>query len=585
MRNLWIHLLLLAVTATARYIPKSPSFPGDLYPANLTRNEFKLMCPRLSDKIDYCVPQYKECTLKLSSSGDCENQFCLCVKISDRDENQPAECHAHNASETIRINGNKYRKSIIEQEEGLAVKENIKKLKPLLDAQNKMVDDCGIESKLEDEGEQIKLRLGTISPLLNWTMPFFALANIELPKTEKCEYARLRYLEKCEEVDAKTSETLKIPYNMWFIGAEFGPVGRVLSRLFADGTCDKSSSEFNHHSVTRVNCYDQQRGVDKCDEEFSKSVNRTLSTLDSKKVQCKMFIGYIKRLQQLRSNVFYTEAAGYHVDASKVSLSDRMLTEGFKADNQSLTQRDTKTTIVSFESTEHFSPLLQQHFDEVSSECSNSRNSADIVASCGFQYGQCILQQRQQCKKQLNICLSNIPEMSKSCEEAYRSATGHLWPSTPPTQESEVVPRIESIKSDWSIRERGILIGLLVAIGAGVIIVICCCVMKESCCRKHAEQKLSENEDHSTTGETKNLLDSPPISETSSEGSGTNTPSETSPRTPPNLPDPNKNAVQDSVSLQGYTDLNNENISVIPSVVENNQPTTSQPMKYDEPMH
>ncbi|CAO4379827.1 unnamed protein product [Caenorhabditis nigoni] len=573
MTNFWIHLLLIVAVVAAKSILKRPSFPDDLYPSNMTRLEFRKKCSLQSNKLDYCILQYKECIGTLTTVRNCNARFCSCTKSTQDDlDESDEECSQQDACTSVHINGQSYKKIIIEEETRPEIRNIEKHLKPLFEAHEVVAKSCEIELELELAEKRMIEDFNSTTPLLNLTLKLFAIANVVLPKTENCQAALDQYRKALEDVDTKTAKSLHIPYNLWFVGAEMGPIGRVATRIIADEMCQKSSLEFNHQSVSRVACYDLQDGQKECDDTFSKNVKRILSMLDSKKIRCQMFVELVETLQLGLGDTFYAEAAEYDVDPSTVQIGDKLFEKGFEAsEDQSLTQRDTKSIIIKLESSTNTTSLrVKQYFEEVSLECGNSRNSADVVASCGYMYANCVRENRNNCQKNLPICLTDINgiEMRQSCEHAISKLSDLLWPSSKEKPGLVVFQSVQnSEESSWSIMSTAVNWAFVFLVLIAIILLIVVLIMKTPkvriTCKKFCGETQTGNdntpEDHGTL-----LSDIPsgpePAISTSSDVISSLSDSGVSLRSA---------VSEDSADIHD----NNENIPIIPLALNNNQDT------------
>ncbi|UMM35586.1 hypothetical protein L5515_008140 [Caenorhabditis briggsae] len=565
----WIHLLLLVVVVAGKSNLKRPSFPDDLYPANMTRLEFRKKCSLQSNKLDYCILQYKACVGTLTTVRNCNARFCLCTKSTEDDLDEfDEECSQNDACTSVHINGPFYKNIIIEEETKPAMKNIEKHLRPLFEVHQVVAKSCEIELELELAEKKMIEDFNSTTPLLNLTLKLFAIANVELHKTEKCHAALDQYRKVLEDVDTKTAGRIHIPYNLWFVGAEMGPIGRVATRIIADEMCQKSSLEFNHQSVSRVACYDQQDGQKKCDELFYKNVKRTLSMLDSKKIRCQMFVELIETLQSALAAKFYSEAAEYDVDPSTVQIGDKLFEKGFEAsEDQSLTQRDTKSIIISLESSTNTTSLrVKQYFEKVSLECGNSRNSADVVASCGYMYANCVRENRKNCQKDLPICLKDIDGMRQSCEHAISKLSDLLWPSSKETRGMVAPVSVDDTEeSSWSIMSPTIqwslfFLGVFAFIAMMVLIIVKTPKTRVTCKKFCGENQTGNDntlEDHGTLlpsgSEAEIAISSSSDVISSVSDSGISLPS--------------------ADSEDSGIDINNGNIPIIESALNNNQDT------------
>lgn len=442
--KIWFIVLGLVVTTSAKSFTNVSAFPESLYGSNLT--DFRKECPDQLGKMDSCIALYKECVGLMRITKECNQEFCGCVGNNgyNRDDSIPQKCmdHLDRACVAVHSKGSLFKNQIIEENTKPAKKKIEISLNQIRSAHENVVQQCGIESKMRDEEARMLASINSSDKLLSLTMTFFAMANVEkfIVKSDECQKSIDLYERVLQNLDKETVDHLEIPYRFWFIGAEFGSIGRVVTRALAVKTCGNASPELNHHSVVRVNCYDRKMDRKECDEKYLKATKHTLSTMESKKLKCKMFTDFIEQIQSLRAVEFYKEAADYHGTGLKIDVNGdfKQNFEGFY--KGSMSKRETTNDIVRLEGSQNSPLRLQPYLEKVSIDCGNSKNSADVVTSCAFKYAYCIHKIKSECMIQLSICLDHIDGMDKPCEDSIKEISNILWPST----ETKPIPTSET---------------------------------------------------------------------------------------------------------------------------------------------
>ncbi|NP_001355437.1 uncharacterized protein CELE_C44H9.5 [Caenorhabditis elegans] len=455
-------LTLLAISATTAISINTIKYPNALYPASLSRGGFRNECPYLSKRIDFCVPKYEDCFGQLRSVEDCKLDYCTCIHVSEATET--CQKHFGDSCQSVRTKGEVYRKTIAENRTKTVVNKLEAIFMKLSDAFSSLLKNCGVVSEMEEKLHQAVSQLDTQNPLLNLTLKYLILRNLEsqMLNSTTCQNSKTSFQETLVKLDSMNAQRLHIPYPFWYIGTEFGPIGKVIMRSLAYETCDKASLDFNHHSVVRVNCYDQQKDQKDCDEAYSEGNYMTLGTMDSKKLVCKMFVDFNENLKSLRAEDFYKEAAEHHKVSSTTSIRGRF-NEGFTSFvDGSMTRRDTKNDFLVLEASEKLPLRLLDYFDSVSSECGASKS---VVASCGFMFEYCIQFFGRDCQTRLSTCLNDINEMDYTCEDAIRNIVKVLYPDTNATS------KLEKYSSTVEVAETGFIqtIGAIGAIVIGII--------------------------------------------------------------------------------------------------------------------
>ncbi|EFP11325.1 hypothetical protein CRE_30978 [Caenorhabditis remanei] len=512
--QVWFIVLVLVVTTSAKSFTNVSAFPEMLYGSNLTN--FRKECPDQLSQMDSCIVIYRDCFGLMRATRECDHQFCGCVGESGyiRDDSTPQKCldHLNSACVTVRSKGNLFKNQIVEENTKSAVNAIEKNLNQIRSAHKTVVEQCGIESKIKDEEARMLASLNTTNRLFPMTMTFFAMVNVEkfISKSEKCQKSIDLYERALQNLDEATVNRLEIPYRFWFIGAEFGSIGRVVTRALAVETCENASPELNHHSVVRVNCYDRRVNRSACDEKYRRDTKHTLSTTESKKLKCKMFIDLVEQVQSLRAAQFYEEAVDYHENGLKIDVNGDSLTRGFEGFFKgSMTRRETKNDIVRLEASQNSPLILQQLYDDVSMSCGKSKNTADVVTSCAFKYAYCIHKIKKECMIQLSICLDHIDGIDGICEEKIKEISSFLWPSTAttpvPTGESNAAKAItRGAKEDsfwWIARMIALFVFivvitlLIISIGAAIYQQGCVSGARKICGEKHSINQGKQEED------------------------------------------------------------------------------------------
>ncbi|CAL2045190.1 unnamed protein product [Caenorhabditis brenneri] len=547
-----LHLLLFFLVVTYSVASSNvPSYPDALYPKDLNFTQLRLKCPVQLGRIQFCAAQYEECFGHSRTEKYCGNQFCVCSNGDDQSNNQECKQYLDQACFAVHNTGHKFQREIIEKREKSAVESVRKRLKSVISSYDRMVEDCGVESKLKMETEVMMKKLTSTNALHHLVMPFFAMVNTEplMNKTEKCLRSIDEFQAALEEADSKASDNLKQPYVLWYTGIEFGPIGKVISRIGIDELCGKASFELNQESAAHLDCYDGQAGRQECDEKYINNINYLLTTMDSKKLVCKMMVELMKSIKDLRGEEFYREAREFHPNAYTTSIRGRF-SSGFSGfENGSMTRRETKTTFVNLEASQKSSFRIKDRFEKVSSKCGGSKNSADTVASCGLRYEHCVFFNEQECPKQLSICLSSIDDGNKECQKEIDQFKELLWPETRRIKYSQ--------ERDFGIEHAiALILTGIVFVVVGYILCQYRSEIKERICRR-----IEQNENHEEI----------PLDPTLQRNAAPQEENEGSLLNPPNSSD----------MENGYAN-NNDNVHVIEKDVGNNEPREQDmDMKYD----
>lgn len=424
-------LLFFSVVTYSSATSNVTSYPDALYPKDLNFTQLRLKCPVQLGKIQFCASKYEECFGHSRAVLFCGNEFCECLKVGDGSRNQECKQYSDHACFAVHNIGNGLRREIIEKREKSAVESVRKRLKPVIESYNKMVEDCGVESKLKVETEVMMKKLTSTNALHLLTIPFFAMANTEpsINRTEECLRRIDEFQTALEKADSKASEGLEQPYALWYIGIEFGPIGKVITRIGIDELCGKAF-ELNQESAAHLDCYDKQDGRQECDEKYIQNINDTLSTMDSKKLACKMMVKLMESITFLRGEEFYREAREFRPNAYTATIRGRFKSGFGGFENGSMTRRETKTAFVDLEASQKSSLRIKNRFERVSSKCGGSKNSADTIASCGLRYEHCVQSNEQNCPMQLSICLSPIDDENEECKKEIDQFNDFLWPAT-----------------------------------------------------------------------------------------------------------------------------------------------------------
>uniref|UniRef100_A0A8R1HKD6 Chondroitin proteoglycan 4 domain-containing protein n=1 Tax=Caenorhabditis japonica TaxID=281687 RepID=A0A8R1HKD6_CAEJA len=458
----------------------------ELYPRDITRPEFRIKCPLEFHKFEGCIPKYKNCFNQLREVKDCNKEFGRCMEIIRDDEN--ADEHDLNGCNNYTNNAVFYAWT-----HGISIQKTVfgeslssvylirKRLEPMETAITWVAKECGIESKLQNEMKRIKVKANVTSELLNSVLPYFALrwVEFEMSNSKSCRESVKKLENVMEMIDAQSAKNLEIPYDFWNIGTAFGAMGKVTMRVIADETCEQTSDTFNHLGAIFLNCYDQQLAQKECDEKYIEGLESVLSTKDSKKVNCKLFVDLVKSLLSIGGVLFYKEAASYYVEGSTVTFRGKF-NKGFSGFlNGSMTSRDTKSTIVVLGASTSTSIRQLDYFDRVSSECGASRS---IVSSCGFMFERCTHFSHGGCPQQLTVCLNGILNMTDECQKAISQLTNLVWPTV---QKSETITSEADEKQFawtlWAAMGAALLVGI-------AVFAIFCFILQ--CCKSEKETSI-----------------------------------------------------------------------------------------------
>lgn len=428
-----LYLLFILVVTYVSGTPDIISFPEALYPKDATHLQSK--CPLQLRKIDFCASRYEECFGRSRSVVDCSNEFCGCSKMNDDSNKQECKRYSNDVCFTVNNNGHRFQREIIKKRQKLAFDNVKKRFKHIIETYKIMVEDCGVESKLKLETEEMKKKLKVTNAMHDLALPFFAMINVEhsLNKSKKCLMRIDEFETSLEEADSKASESLKHPYLLWHTGIEFGPIGKVVTRIGIDELCGKISFELNQESAAHLDC---KAARQECDEKYIENINYLLKTMDSKKLDCQLMVELMGSIHVLRGEK-YRETSEFHSIASTTSIRGKF-NVGFNGfENGSMTKQETKTPFVDLEASQKSTFQIKDRFESVSFRCGGSKNSADTVASCGLRYEYCIHFNEKDCRKQLSICLNPIDDENKECKDSIFQLTELLWPTAMKTEYSQ----------------------------------------------------------------------------------------------------------------------------------------------------
>uniref|UniRef100_A0A1I7TQQ0 DUF19 domain-containing protein n=1 Tax=Caenorhabditis tropicalis TaxID=1561998 RepID=A0A1I7TQQ0_9PELO len=420
------HFLLLVVTTCVNGAKNTISFPDSLYPTDLSLSQFRQKCPLYYGKLEFCKTTYEDCFGLLRSPNDCEKEFFGCIRVDSDDIN--CRKYIDEARLIIRYHGRAFQRRIIEKRMKPAVDKINKRLKPIKEKYIKLIENCGVESEVEQESNRMLSQINSTNSIFDPTMMLFAMYKVEssMNKTEICQKSIEEFQNELGNVDSKTAESLKVPYHFWFIGIEFGAIGRVITRIVADEVCGIISFDFNQHKAVHLDCYDQQRDQEECDSVYNDSLNYSLKTTDSKKLNCKMFVDLLEAIQIIRGNDFYKEASEHFIESSKTSIDGEFRLGFEEFFNGSMTGRDTRNAFLRLEVSEKSTRRISLLFDDISSKCGSSKNT---LASCGFKYEYCIHLIKSECQTKFSACLTDIHANNEQCRGAIQKMTDLLYPS------------------------------------------------------------------------------------------------------------------------------------------------------------
>ncbi|CAI2353454.1 unnamed protein product [Caenorhabditis sp. 36 PRJEB53466] len=412
----------------------SPCLLGLLMPTDISLKELYRTCPMHTKALDYCQSKSEDCHGQIRPLEECNKQFCQCLQDAGPKTGESrgmCDQHMDNLCFAAWKFGGAYRKEVVEKQTAPVRARIRKNLDPLSEPFMVMQKQCLVETKVRLEVSKLKKKLNLTDEVFDSILPYLTIQAVEssMLRSKGCQTAKVAFEKAMEAVDAKTTSNMHIPYEFWYPGTEFGAVGKVIFRVVANEACEKAALDFNHLSAVHLNCYDQQLPRDQCDTDYFESMRRTLSTMDSKKVSCKMFVNAIESVLPIRAEQFFKEAAEFHGESSSASVGGKF-NRGFQGFlNGSMTKRDTKNAIFVLEASEKSSLRMRDYFDYVSKECGKVRRFAAVVSSCGFKYEYCVEYVKSDCSIQLAICLGDIEDMSDSCQYAIGNVTETIWPT------------------------------------------------------------------------------------------------------------------------------------------------------------